>query len=124
MTLEQVIKKRFDEEGIQKIDLTPNVRPVNESMFVVSNAAEKYGAAVILNKRIRCILRDKIGAGYFVLPTSLNEVVAIKNGSIPVSAMQKAVLENNNDPSCVNPCIFLSDRVFQDTESGLMPVRA
>lgn len=122
MRLEQIIKKRFDEEGILKIDLTPNVRPVNVNMYVVSNISEKYGSALILDSQICSVLRDKIGAGFFVLPTSLNEVIAVKNGAIPIPAMQRAVMENNRDSSCMNPCIFLSDRVFQDTDKGLISV--
>jgi len=124
MRLEQIIKKRFDEEGILKIDLTPNVRPVNANMYVVSNISEKYGSALILDSQICSVLRDKIGAGFFVLPTSLNEVIAVKNGAIPIRAMQQAVKENNSDPACMNPCIFLSDRVFQDTDNGLISVSA
>ena len=57
---------------------TPEERKVEEiGAFCLTNSSLQYGAALILNRLIRCRVADILGCSYYILPTSVHEMVIV-----------------------------------------------
>lgn len=80
-------------------------------MLVITNAERVYGAAVILYSRMLKQAADKIGRDLFILPSSLNEVIAIPvSEGKEVAELKGMVIEVNRN--VLQPEDVLSDNVY------------
>ena len=83
----------------------------DDKMLVVTNKSGKYGAAAIfVNRNIREELYKRLG-DYYVLPSSIHEVIAVKADESPSAIeLDKMVKEINKE--VLDPKDILSDHAF------------
>ena len=88
------------------------VPPATDDMlYVLSNEARLHGAAAILNKKIMDDITDKLGKDFFILPSSIHEVLIVpKNDRTDLKDLESMVRDVN--ASHVSPGERLSDHVY------------
>ena len=92
-------------------------------MIVVSNRSCDEGAAAIFYPGMDEILREKIGGDYYVLPSSVHEVIAIsKSGPVPLEGL-RSLVQGVNREMVTDPRDFLSNEVYERKGSALAVVR-
>ena len=79
------------------------------------------GASTLAYKGIAERIRDLFGSGYFILPSSLHEVILLKDDGTASVASLKDMVEQANR-SVVAPMDILSDSVFYFGDEGLRRV--
>lgn len=80
-----------------------------------------FGASTLAYKGIAERIRNLFGSGYYILPSSLHEVILLKDDGTPNTADLKAMVEQANR-SVVAPPDVLSDSVFYFGAEGLRRV--
>ena len=79
-------------------------------LYVLTNPRRSYGAAVIMDLEVLEMVGEKLQSDYFVLPSSVHEVICVKNNSaISLEELQQMVREVNRTE--VDPSERLSDQV-------------
>ena len=79
-------------------------------LYVLTNPRRSYGAAVIMDSEVLKMVGEKLQSDYFVLPSSVHEVICVKNNSaISLEELQQMVREVNRTE--VDPSERLSDQV-------------
>lgn len=79
-------------------------------LYVLTNPRRSYGAAVIMDSEVLKMVGEKLQSDYFVLPSSVHEVICVKNnGAISLEELQQMVREVNRTE--VDPSERLSDQV-------------
>lgn len=81
----------------------------NEGMYVLSNTSKHYGAGVLLNTKILDKLEELVGE-YYIVPSSIHEVLIVPQGTIELEALREMVVEVNANE--VAPNERLSDSVY------------
>lgn len=80
-------------------------------MYVVTNNIKINGASVMLNKRLLRTFSDRIGGSYYILPSSINEVIFMPIfANINEESLKDIVREINK--TTVLPEEVLSDNVY------------
>ena len=88
-----------------------------ESPLVVRNSKGINGASVIIYPKILKEISEMIGGDFYILPSSIHEVLVIKdNGDKENDELEKMVREVNE--SCVLPEEVLSDHVYHYSEES------
>lgn len=97
-----------------------NMDEIEQPMFCLTNKAKMNGASLLLQEDIRKQIGECLGCDYFVLPSSLHEVLILPdNGFFEVPALNEMVKEVNETE--VEPQDRLSDKVqFCDGKSAVM----
>ena len=92
-------------EQVKNIDLE------RDGMAVITNREDTHGAAVIFYPGVLQSIGDQIKENYFILPSSLHEVIIVAdNGEIELSSLEAMVKEINETQ--VEPKDRLSDTVY------------
>ena len=88
-----------------------------ETMYVLSNRNRLHGAAALLNVGMMDDITGKIGKEYFILPSSIHEVLIVpKTDQMDLESLENMVREVNTTQ--VLPKERLSDHVYvYDTET-------
>lgn len=87
--------------------------PVSESpMYVISNPQRLNGATVILYPDALKEIREKVGSDYYILPSSVHELLAIPKGEAPSKAELRKMVREINE-SQVEPQERLSGEVYE-----------
>ncbi len=82
-----------------------------KGLYVASNSKKIYGASVILYPDFLREVYDYIGGGFFILPSSIHEVIIMKDThESEVAALTDIVRSVNS--TCVSSEDFLSDSVY------------
>lgn len=93
-------------------DLLNDDAELDDEMYVLTNEDGYLGASVMFNDGILQKIRNKFGCGYFVLPSSVHEVILVPdNGRKSADDLKKIVVEANR--CVVEPAEVLSDNVFR-----------
>lgn len=105
-------RKGFEDEIVEPMD-------DRNAMYVLSNKNKVFGASAILDKGIMQKAVQKFGEGFYILPSSIHEVIILPaSDCIAVEALEEMVREVNSTQ--VEPGERLSDFVYQyTTEYGI-----
>ena len=102
------------------LDILEQMIPENHhTMYVMSNQNKYLGAAAIVNQRKLVAFGEKIGCGFYVIPSSVHEMILIpETEGMHVEELQKILWEINEEEENIQD--YLSDRVYYwDQEEGL-----
>lgn len=101
---------RTEERNLYQEEM-PNEKP--DYFLVLSNRECIDGAAEIMNPEIQERIADKMGGDYFVLPSSVHELIAVKKTypDMDYKELQENVKTINE--TCVLPEERLSDKVYE-----------
>lgn len=78
--------------------------------YVLTNTAKINGAAVLLYEGVLHKLGERFGTGFYIIPSSVHEVLLLAETGEPVEALNRMVREVND--SQVAPEEVLSDHVY------------
>ena len=94
--------------------------PHDEPMFVLSNRKGLHGAAALLDKKIMGAILEKFGKEFYILPSSVHEVLIVpETPDMEVAMLASMVKSINHDQ--VEPQERLSDHVYRySAEEGLV----
>lgn len=85
---------------------------VDEKMFVLSNVQKVNGASALLDKEIMKVVIDRVGTDFYILPSSLHEVLIVPaDDGMDVSDLEAMVREVNDTQVSIED--KLSDFVFK-----------
>ena len=91
------------------------------SLYMLSYENEAYGASLILDIEIRKAIWQHLGRNYFVMPSSIHDVIIAPDYDVLDSEdFFKLVRDCNSDRSIVKEDDILSYEVQWCTETGLM----
>ena len=101
---------------------------VDELMYVLSNHSKTNGAAAILSEKVQEMIADTIGADYWIIPASINELIIVKKGTDPADTSNAEtfleMIKDVND-SQVAVCDLLSYNLYyHDGTAGLKMIAA
>lgn len=83
----------------------------SEAMYVLSNKERLHGAAALLNESIMDEVTGKLGKEYYILPSSIHEVLIVpKTEGMDISDLKNMVCDVN--ATQVSPKERLSDNVY------------
>ena len=98
---------------------------VDDIMFVLTNPLRSFGAACILYPGILEQIACQLGENFYILPSSIHEVIMIAESRSP-SVGELSLLVQNTNHTQVNPEEVLSDTVyyynFQKREFSETPI--
>lgn len=70
---------------------------INSGLFIVSNPHGIYGAAVLLYDGVKEQIEQILGEAYYVIPSSVHEVLVIRESDVPdVEMLKSTILEVNS----------------------------
>lgn len=82
-----------------------------ESLYVLSNKLRSFGAASMLYDGILEKVGQKLGENYYILPSSIHEVIVVPEGKSPVKQDLEEMVREINETQ-VEEEEVLSDRVY------------
>ena len=82
-----------------------------ESLYVLSNKLRSFGAASMLYEGILEKVGQKLGENYYILPSSIHEVIVVPESKSPVKQDLDAMVREINETQ-VEEEEVLSDRVY------------
>ena len=99
--------------------MIPEVAPEDEQMFVATVPDKIHGAGVIAYPNFMEDAAEKMGGDFFVLPSSIHEVLLVKdNGQMTAKELENMVKEVN--ATQVEPADQLTDHVYHyDSQNHL-----
>ena len=80
-------------------------------VYSLSNKEGLNGASTILYAQVQEDLKKEFPNGYYVLPSSIHEVLIVDQSFVDLFALKEAVLEVNYQ--VVEPSEFLSNEVYE-----------
>lgn len=105
------------------LELPEEIRPVPDLMYVMTNRAALYGAAIILYKDYFRSLAEQTGGDLYILPSSIHELIAVPATDWDLAGLQDIVKEVNGKEEAISPHEVLSDNVYRySRDGGLMCV--
>ena len=103
-------------EGISMEEAKDYIRemiPPNASqMYCLTNETKINGATSIINENVQKMIADKVGGDYFVIPSSVHEVLILPKSS-DMSPQELESIVKGVNAAYVSPNEFLSDHVYQ-----------
>lgn len=83
-------------------------------LYVLTNNIEINGAALMLIPEILERIGEKAGMDYYILPTSIHELmVAKKDGFLNAKKLKSLLYNGNHTAGIVEPADILSDNVYR-----------
>ena len=84
-----------------------------EGMYLLTNRHKMFGAASILYENALETVRDFFGSGFYILPSSIHEVILIpERMAKDPEKLKELVICVNSLPECLTEGDFLSDHVY------------
>ena len=103
-------------EGISMEEAKDYIRemiPPNASqMYCLTNETKINGATCIINENVQKMVADKVGGDYFIIPSSVHEVLILPKSS-DMSPQELESIVKGVNAAYVSPNEFLSDHVYQ-----------
>ena len=90
-----------------------------ESLYVLSNKLRSFGAASMLYEGILEKVGQKLGENYYILPSSIHEVIVVPESKSPVKQDLEEMVREINETQ-VEEEEVLSDRVFQSKGKSIV----
>ena len=113
-----VYKVHFDtaDDFYRVIDLDDEIR-------VVTNSSMTFGAAAICDKAIQARICEDFGDTWWVLPSSIHEVLAVRKiNDLTPEALFAMVCDINNDKRCMSADNFLANAVWEYRDGEIVEV--
>jgi hypothetical protein len=88
-----------------------SVKKDSESAYMLTNKSRFKGAAVLFYPGVMAKTADVLGCGYYVLPSSMHELIIIPD-SMGMSIRSMTEMLHHGNEAYVDEEEFLSDRVF------------
>ncbi len=83
-----------------------------DGLFILSNTQRTYGAAYLCCPDVLKSLGEKMGGNYLILPSSVHEIILLRErADIDISDL-RAIVESVNQ-TAVNPTEYLSDNIYR-----------
>lgn len=102
-----------------------SIDPQVMRLFAITNRKHIYGAGCIANHNVRKTIGDSLGYDYFVIPSSIHELIIIPDcGYDIVEELKFMVHEVNYDSGVVSSEDILSDKVMWCSKDGYIVVNA
>ena len=94
--------------------------PLDDFMYILTNEQKLHGAAALLDEQMMKSVLDRFGEGFYILPSSVHEVIIIKaDETTDVNTLTMMVQEVNETQ--VAPADRLSDHAYRySAEEGLV----
>ena len=89
--------------------LPEDALPEKEVMYVLSTPEKTNGAGVVLSPKVMDIVAEKIGGDFFVLPSSIHELILVCKAGMDADGLQQTVRQVN---SSIAPSEILSNFVY------------
>ena len=102
-----------------------SIDPQFMRLFAVTNRKHIYGAGCIANHTVRKSIGDSLGYNYFVIPSSIHELMIVPDcGYDIVEELKVMVHEVNYNSGVVSSEDILSDKVMWCSKDGYIVVNA
>ena len=102
-----------------------SIDPQFMRLFAVTNRKHIYGAGCIANHNVRKSIGDSLGYNYFVIPSSIHELMIVPDcGYAIVEELKLMVHEVNYNSGVVSSEDILSDKVMWCSKDGYIVVNA
>lgn len=85
--------------------------PENDNMYVLTNSLGSFGAACILYGDMLKQIGERLGENYYVLPSSIHEVIIVPESKSPLTADLDEIVVDANETQ-VEPEEVLSDHAY------------
>lgn len=95
-------------------------KPVDWDMLCLTSTERQFGASLILNKAIRQGIGEIVGGHYIVLPSSIHEVIIIRDTNEELDYFYDMLAEFNANPMIVKPKDVLCNTPFWCSKDGEM----
>ena len=87
---------------------------ITQKIYVLTNSIHLNGAALMLIPDILEKIGDKSGVDYFILPSSIHEVLIAKDdGQVTLKMLKELIHEGNRTEGIVRKEDILSDNVYR-----------
>lgn len=100
------------------LELPEEIRPVPDLMYVLTNQAALYGAAIILYEEYFLSLADQAGGDLYILPSSIHELITIPAAGGDPTGLQDIVREINGTKDLISSDEVLSNNVYRYSRDG------
>ena len=111
LMLPEIMRNGMSAEEAEQVikDMIPQEQ--DTMMYVLTNKDKHHGAAAVLNTKVMDEITEKLGGDYYVLPSSVHEVLIVTgSGASDLKALESMVQEVNSTQ--VAPADRLSDHVY------------
>lgn len=115
----EMLGNRSDDESGEVIRMLSECQTLegNGAMYVLTNCEKYYGAAGILDEKILADFAEKIRADFFILPSSIHELILVPdNGHMTSESLRDMVAEvNSTQVSCdevLSDCVYIYSRLL------------
>ena len=89
-----------------------------EEMYVLSNAVRNYGAAAILYPHRLETIADYLGESFYVLPSSVHEVIIIPKSKAPSKCYLSKIVREINGTQVKDEEVLSNCAYYYEKESG------
>ena len=103
-------------ESIEDVLSLSNDSDMYHTFYVLSNSKRQYGAACLLYDHVMQDYAERIGEGFYVIPSSVHEVLLLPQ-SIGIGPSEMKEMLDDVNASIVKPDEVLSDRVYHYDKS-------
>ena len=105
--------------GMMGVDATGNPSvETDDTLFVLTNKSKVLGASMLLSKKMMNKVVEKVGSDFFIIPSSVHEVLIIPNNpGLSVQTLEEIIHDVNT--SQVDLPDRLGDHVYRYSKNGL-----
>lgn len=125
------VKQQFLDMGVPLQELTPEsygkpderiIEDLDNSLYLLSNDRMTDGAILITCKNLMDAIGDFFGENYYVIPSSVHEVLLLPESKVPSKASLDIMIQEVNQTQ-VEPEDYLSDHAyyFSRSETSTIP---
>ena len=95
------------------------IRSIYPEMFTLTNENGVHGAGYFADSKVRASIGDSFGCGYYVIPSSVHELLLIPDSTIfEPNELIQMVREVNTDETVIVPADILSNKVMWCSKDG------
>lgn len=100
-----------------------NKPPFGLKIYMITNEAGKYGSGAILLPEVQEHLKELMPGGYYIIPSSVHELLAVEKEGVDENAMNLKLLLDmvNRDDNLISRYDVLSDHIY-GLENGKLHV--
>lgn len=70
---------------------------MDDIMYVISNEDKNNGSCQILNSDVMSKAAQKLGGDFYIIPSSIHELIAVPKGKMPISEMESMIRDVNEN---------------------------
>lgn len=93
-----------------------HIHHIEDDLYIMSNTIHIYGAAAILTPEGRKKLYKRVGSDYYIIPVTVNEVLAVPDSKRDPSELLDLLYCNNRD--LIEEKLYLSNSIYHYTHEN------